>query len=307
MSQTTPELGPHRPVGNISMAPVDYESLLSAPTLGPAGVVDDPQGGVEAIGAIHLESSKAPTAPDVVLPDIGRASFGHPGLDLETVHGTDQRRRVQPTNLYPWSASASLLITARDGSQWAGTGWFISSRTLVTAGHCVFITNSGVPGRDGFVRGIEVMPGRDGVSLPFGAVTSTEFWTVQGWADGGDENYDYGAIVIPTPVGDTTGTLGFGVLNDPELDGAVVNVAGYPGDKPPGTLWFDAHLVARTGPTKVHYDIDTAGGQSGAAVYVINPDRRRIAVAIHAYGGASTNSGTRISAAVFRNLTAWKA
>jgi glutamyl endopeptidase len=85
----------------------------------------------------------------------------------------------------------------------------------------------------------------------------------------------------------------------------VLNIAGYPGDKAAGTLWFDSHRVARTGPTKVHYDIDTAGGQDGATVYLIDDDRR-IAVAIHAYGGASTNSGTRISPPVFRNLTAWK-
>jgi glutamyl endopeptidase len=230
-----------------------------------------------------------------------------PGLVLETVHGSDQRTRVQPTNVYPWSSIASLLITARDGSQWLGTAWFVSPRTLITAGHCVYITNSGISGRNGFVRTIEVMPGRNQTTLPFGAVTSSEFWTVQGWIGQGDENFDYGAIVIPTPLGDTVGTIGFGVFNDDELAGAALNIAGYPGDKAPGTLWFDSHLVARTGPTKVHYDIDTAGGQSGAAAYVVDPQDSRIAVAIHAYGGATTNSGTRISAPVFRNLTDWKA
>ena len=306
MSQPTVHPDPHHPVTNLTATPVEHESLLSAPSAGTVEQVADPLDGVEAIGALHTESSAETTAPDVVLPDIGRASFADPGLNLETVHGTDTRRRVQPTDVYPWSATASLLITARDGSQWVGTGWFISPRTLVTAGHCVYITNSGVPGRDGFVRSIEVMPGRNATTLPFGAVTSTEFWTVQGWIDGGDENFDYGAIIVPTPLGETVGTFGFGVLSDDELDGAVLNIGGYPGDKPPGTFWFDSHLVARTGPTKVHYDIDTAGGQSGAAAYVINDDSTRIAVAVHAYGGATTNSGTRISPPVFRNLTDWK-
>ena len=307
MSQPTVNPDPHHPVSNLAGVPVAHEPLLSAPTLGQVATVSDPQDGVEAIGALRTESSVEPTAPDVVLPDIGRASFADPGLDLETVHGTDTRARVQPTDGYPWSASASLMITARDGSQWVGTAWFISPRTLVTAGHCVYITNSEVARRDGFVRSIEVMPGRNGTTLPFGSVTSSEFWTVQGWIDGGDENYDYGAIILPAPVGDTVGTFGYGVRSDDELDGALLNIAGYPGDKPPGTLWFDSHLVARTGPTKVHYDIDTAGGQSGAAAYVIDEDDRRIAVAIHAYGGATTNSGTRITPPVFRNLTDWKA
>ena len=57
---------------------------------------------------------------------------------------------------------------------------------------------------------------------------------------------------------------------------------------------------------KVFYDIDTFGGQSGSAVYrIINGGR--YGVAIHAYGGAVTNSGTRIITAVYNNMVAWKA
>jgi V8-like Glu-specific endopeptidase len=56
----------------------------------------------------------------------------------------------------------------------------------------------------------------------------------------------------------------------------------------------------------VYYDIDTAGGQSGSAVYrIING--ARFAVAVHAYGGATTNSGTRIVTPVYNNMVAWKA
>jgi len=56
----------------------------------------------------------------------------------------------------------------------------------------------------------------------------------------------------------------------------------------------------------VFYDIDTAGGQSGSAVYrIING--ARYAFAIHAYGGATTNSGTRIVSAVYNNMVSWKA
>jgi glutamyl endopeptidase len=197
-----------------------------------------------------------------------------------------------------------LLITARDGSQWIGTGWFISNRTLITAGHCVYIKNSGLPNRDGWVKTIQVMPGRNGAQLPFGSVTSSRFWTVKGWADSGDDNYDYAAIIIPTDLGKTVGTIGFGSYRDPELVGSVANVTGYPGDKDSGTLWYDSKGIASVTPTKVYYDIDTAGGQSGACVYVIK-NKQRIAVAVHAYGGPVTNSGTRISPPVYQNLNNW--
>jgi glutamyl endopeptidase len=296
----------HAPVTNIALEESPArERLLSLPMLGQADPVEPTAEGTEAVaGPVRLESAIEVTAPDVVLPDVGAASFPS-DVQLETVHGADDRVPITETHRYPWSATSSLLITARDGSQWIGTGWFISPRTIVTAGHCVYISNSSIPARNGWVLSIQVMPGRNGTELPYGSVTATQFWTVRGWAEKGDENYDYAALIIPTAVGETVGTLGFGIYGDEDLTGRVVNIAGYPGDKPAGTMWYDARTIASTNPSKVYYDIDTAGGQSGAAVYLIE-DGQRIAVAVHAYGGAVTNSGTRVSAPVFKNLSAWK-
>jgi len=246
------------------------------------------------------------TAPNTSrLRDIAEASFGQPA-QLETVHGADDRVKITTTSSYPWRVHASLLITAADNSQWIGTGWFIGPHTLMTAGHVVYIKNSGVPGRDGWVKKIVVMPGRNGNTLPYGSVASQSFRSVTGWTNNGDQNYDYGAILIPTELGNTVGWFGFGVYNDATLTGSVVNISGYPGDKPTGTQWYDARRVDSVGARKVYYDIDTAGGQSGSAVYRIISEGR-YGVAIHAYGGATTNSGTRIVTAVFNNMVNWKA
>jgi V8-like Glu-specific endopeptidase len=302
--------GLHAPVSNVvTEAARMGPEMVSPPMVGEAeGVLEPRQSGVEMLRSeMALEMAQPVTAPDTKgLADIGAASFANPKMLLETVHGTDQRIRVTETSKYPFRVNASLLITARDGSQWVGTAWFISPRTLITAGHCVYIKGSGSPARDGWVKSIQVMPGRNEQQLPYGSVTSTHFWTVRGWADSGDENYDYGAIVLPTEMGNVVGTLGFAVYRDVDLQGAVANVTGYPGDKPSGTLWYDSKAIAAVNPSKVYYDIDTAGGQSGAAVYIVK-DGQRIAVAVHAYGGPTTNSGTRISAPVFANLTNWKA
>lgn len=257
--------------------------------------------------ASAAEIAEVFTAPDTSgLRDIGEASFGAPLPVPTVVHGPDDRVQITATAIYPWRVHASLLITARDGSGWIGTGWFIGPHTLMTAGHVVFIKNSGVPGRDGWVRSIQVMPGRNGSALPYGSVTSTNFRSVKGWTVNGDETYDYGAILIPSNLGNTVGWFGFGAFSDAELTGSVANISGYPGDKPSGTQWYDAHRVASVGPRKVYYDIDTAGGQSGSAVYRIQSGGR-YGVAIHAYGGAVTNSGTRITTPVFNNMLAWKA
>ncbi|MGP4043969.1 trypsin-like serine peptidase [Streptomyces sp. 2A115] len=176
----------------------------------------------------------------------------------------------------------------------------------MTAGHVLYIKDSGVPGRDGRVKSIQVMPGRNGTTPPFDSVTSTNCRSVLGWTNSGDENYDYGAIVIPTELGSITGWFGFGAWPDADLLKTTGNIAGYPGDKPPSTLWYDSRGISAVNPLKVHIDIDTAGGQSGSAVYrIINGSR--YAFAVHAYGGATTNSGTRITTQVYDNLVAWKA
>ena len=226
--------------------PISTKSLIKPSTLGRGTVAPTGNDGLESVEGYRRVYATGPTPesvsaapapsqwvpPTKMLPDVGEASFGPPPPQPETVHGPDDRIQINNTNEYPWSAIASLLITARDNSTWIGTGWFVSPRTLITAGHCVYIKNSSVPGRDGWVRSIQVMAGRNGESLPFDVVTSTVFKSVPGWTESGDENFDYGAIILPVPLGETVGVFGTAVYPDADLEQSVVNVSGYPGDKP---------------------------------------------------------------------------
>lgn len=308
MAETTPT-GLHTPVTNQPTTEATATEEIVSP--GDSGYGDAVEIAVDSeeepilSGEVTLESAVSFAAPDTSeLRDIGEASFGPPAM-LEAVIGTDERVRITETTKLPWRLNASLLITAADNSQWIGTAWFISPRTLVTAGHCVYIKHSGVQGRDGFVKKIQVLPGRDGSAVPFGGLTATEFWTVKGWAENGLETFDYGAIVLPAPFPQNLGHYAFGVFPDTTLLQSVANISGYPGDKPSGTQWYDKRKIASLKPEKVFYSADTAGGQSGACVYIIRASKR-VGVAIHAYGGATANSGTRISAEVFANLNSWK-
>jgi glutamyl endopeptidase len=307
MTDSPSSVNPHE---SVSSEPEEFDTPLEEgphedPSEGEAGEVESAAGDAEEVARPEsLAASAVEMAPDTSrLDDVAVASFGP---TAEAILGADDRVQIHNTAAYPWRANASLLITAADGSSWIGTGWFISPRTLITAGHCVFIKNSGVPGRDGWARSIRVMPGRNGSTLPYGSVTSSSFRSVTAWTGSGNHNYDYGAIILPTPLGSTTGWYGFGVYGDTQLFGSTVNISGYPGDKPAGTQWYHANRVSAVNSTKVYYTVDTMGGQSGSAVYrIINGGR--YAVAVHAYGGAVSNHGTRINSAVFNNLNAWKA
>lgn len=306
---TSTEAGfdPHAPVSSVvGEEDVLEKDLVSAPPVEGAAEVDPgaPQEGLEAVAATQ------PPRPELLqdlrgLRPIGEASYG-PVEVARSVFPPDTRVQIQNAHQYPWSAHASLLITARDGSRWIGTAWFIGPHTLATAGHVVFIKNSGVPGRDGWVSSIEVSPGRNGSSFPFGTVRATSFRSVKGWTENGNPEYDYGAIILSTNLGSRTGTFGFGAYTDATLTGSSANISGYPGDKPTGTQWYDSNRVESVGPRKVYYKTDTAGGQSGSAVYRIE-NGGRYGMAVHAYGGGSSNSGTRITKAVFDNFNAWRA
>ncbi|MEU8545473.1 trypsin-like serine peptidase [Streptomyces roseoverticillatus] len=301
---------PHTPVSSeppAGLLPADGQAVFQAPGTGEGGE-PAPGGGAGTEPVEGYELPEAPEAADAFggpLPDIGEASFGPP-TGPETVHGPDDRVQITTTGVYPWRVHCFLEITAADGSAWLGTGWFIGPHTIATAGHVVFIKNSGVPGRDGWVRSIKVWPGRNGGTAPYGPVVSTNFRSVTGWTGSGDENYDYGAIILSTDLGAQTGWFGFGVWSDADLLQVTGNIAGYPADKPYATLWYDARRIDSVGPRKVYYDIDTFGGQSGSSVYrIIGNDRYGIAV--HTYGGARVNSGTRITTPVYNNFVAWKA
>ncbi|MEU7811079.1 trypsin-like peptidase domain-containing protein [Pseudonocardia sp. NPDC049154] len=304
--------GPHTPVSNQSEVADEVDEELTVPSSAGVDAYQAAAGtGIEDVPghrpvALSDDLEIAFSLPISHLTDIGEASFGPPPPPEETVHGPDDRTQITNTGVYPWRAIASLLITAADNSMWIGTGWFVGPHTLLTAGHVVHIKNSGVPGRDGWVKSIQVMAGRNGTSLPYGTLTSSSFRSVTGWTGSGDQNFDYGAIILNTDLGSTVGWFGYQVLNDADLTASTVNIAGYPGDKPAGTMWFQANKVASVGPRKVFYDIDTAGGQSGAPVWrLVNGSR--YGVAVHAYGGQTTNSGTRVTSPVATNIANWKA
>lgn len=275
---------------------------------------DETRDGVEAVAeappplreaAARAGDGDAP-APDLTgLVDVAYAGTIPPSG--ESVIGTDDRVRISPADRFPWRVHSALRITAADGSRWIGTAFFVSPRVLVTAGHCVFI-HSPDPDRHGWVRSIDVMPGRDGDDLPHGTATSTRFYSVRGWATDRDDEYDYGAIVLGEPLGARTGWLGFGAYSDATLTASVGNLSGYPGDRGNGTQqWYMARRIHSVSTRKLFYEIDTAGGQSGSAVYRIR-DGRRYAVGVHAYGVGQhpRNSATRITRPAFDNIVDWK-
>ena len=284
---------------------------------------DEPSAETATVGELELthmpESVQLETAtadlPERMILDAYYADYTDPAVQTlvrqqqlaetvpEVIIGKDDRVRVRQTNRYPWAAICSLRITARNGSVWTGTGWLIGKRTVVTAGHCVYIHSAG-----GWAREIEVIPGRNGTARPFGSVKATSFRSVVGWTKKRRSSHDYGAIILPKDVGSKTGYFGYAAYSDNTLKSMMVNLSGYPGDKRgrlEGTQWWHARRITRVSSRNVYYNIDTMGGQSGAPVWQLKKGKR-YGVAIHATGSKTGNGATRITKPVFKNLKRWK-
>jgi V8-like Glu-specific endopeptidase len=233
------------------------------------------------------------------LPECGAENYEAP----ESVCGRDDRVRIRTTTRLPWRWSCQLIITARNGRRGRCTGWLIGPRTAVTAGHCVYSHAAG-----GWARSIEVIPGMDSSRRPFGSMVGTSFRSVRGWTSSRNAKYDYGAIILPRCNFKNLGYFGFASLPSSALRNLVVNNAGYAGDKPFGTLWFNAGRIRSVTSRRLYYMIDTYGGHSGSCVWLlrrIGGRTQRYGLGIHGYGGCP-NKAVRIVKPVFDNLKRWK-
>jgi len=224
------------------------------------------------------------------------------------VIGQDERIRVRNTQEYPFRAIAWLLITFSGNVQYSCSGWFAGPQTVVTAGHCLY--EHGL----GWATSVGVYPGRSRNSTPFGGeiAYTSQLRSVAGWVDAANHRYDYGAIILKNSWKETVGYFGFYHPSKSELQNRDAALYGYPADKPEGTQWGMTGTIQGMTRSKLFYDADTFGGQSGSAVWYRYRARcNPCAVGVHGYGTgfspyADFNSGVRISRQVFNNLYQWR-
>lgn len=232
------------------------------------------------------------------------------GVGIETIIGTDDRVKVDPTTTFPARAVGLITFTQGTGN-FTCTGWLIGKNTVATAGHCVHSGgSSGI-----WSTSVKFFPGRNGTSSPFGSCGAKSLHSVTGWTNDNDERFDYGVIKLDCNKGNTVGWFGFW-WQAASLTGLKSTINGYPGDKP-SEQWQSTDQVRVTETRQVFYKNDTVGGMSGGPVYQNRPKGSKFckgncSMAIHAYGlhglapHSDHNHGTRITQEVFNNLVQWK-
>jgi len=252
---------------------------------------------------VILEASADDVSSSEIVRDAADASFGNTAI-LEVIIGNDDRVRLEAglNRTNPWRQICALRIRAATGKLFVGTGWFIGPQVLATAGHCVFLQNEG-----GWPTSIDVIPARSGAEEPYGRITSTRFASVDGWVDTKGRDFDYGVIFLDAPdVGTKVGNFQVEAELDSELGGAIGRISGYPADRDQAQFqYFHERVLREITATRLLYDIDTFGGQSGSPVWRQVEGSPPTAIGIHTTGDATGNSGTRISDPVLDNLILW--
>ncbi len=239
------------------------------------------------------EAAAGPGGPDPsdkVMPefreafaDLGRrlqsraAGTGdEPDVQERILLGKDDRRRISDTSKPPFQAICYLSIVTDRGKTIRGTGWLAGPQLVVTAGHCVYRRDEGQ-----FVRSITVSPGLNASTSQAPpqkvarSASRNPFRTIRKYADPSTAasripDYDFGAILLDRPF-PGIGYFGYDAYSDGQLDGLVVNVVGYPGERNPPTMWGHALPMLAPSARRLIYQIDTTPGQSGSEVYDFVP------------------------------------
>ncbi|MFH1118899.1 MAG: T9SS type A sorting domain-containing protein [Bacteroidota bacterium] len=170
---------------------------------------------------------------------------------------------VSNTTIYPYSTSVKLFMKWGE-NYYMGTGVLIGPKTVLTAGHCIYNHTT-----KKWADQIEVVPGYYNGSKPFGSTYASTLRTFNGWASNGYEGWDIGVITVSQPIGNKTGSLGFGCDSDDFYKYNTFYASGFPGEAPyNGELMYKQHGEFDNAYTDiVSFNRDSYGGQSGSGYF----------------------------------------
>jgi glutamyl endopeptidase len=230
-----------------------------------------------------------------------------PGAEYAVIGPTDDRFHIPArdaphpgTRRFPYNTICLLEMTASNGDKFTGTGTLITPRVVVTAKHCLmnFPHGSGPPScRRGRARapwftGVRVTPGIGGLrsdgrrldrpAAPQSILAGPSRFRAL-------DDLDLGVIVLPRPfTALSRGPMRFMMLQPrgATRTATLLTVAGFPCDKPFGTMWGHSGRIPLRSVLRDHltYTIDTCPGHSGSPVWLLGNDGIRLLLGVHTSG-----------------------
>lgn len=282
----------YRSVGNTVFA--EHENTFNRTTFA-SGISSSPTIPFEGLLSKNIEEGTNDTHKKKLF-STGKSMIDKAAFAMEFVHGHDDREEIVKTN-YPYNIICLLSIQSkyyRDALQ--GTGFFISKRCVLTAGHCVFDKDTQT-----WMDSITVIPGANSSIYPFGQSVSQKYRSVEGWVNDLNSNFDYGAIILndDSLYNQIKAHMGFQVSDRMTS----LEIAGYPRDK--GKVPHMARgKINDKSPYRFFYNIDTESGNSGSPIFHYDENDIR-AIGIHTTGEYPENYGIRFRPELLDRLNEW--
>jgi V8-like Glu-specific endopeptidase len=222
----------------------------------------------------------------------------------------------------PFSAIAHIVseFGATAGRE-QGTGFLIEPGIALTAAHVLHSPTSGPASRIAFTLGCRVEGIAFGPNPRYSMSIDAARWRIpEAWSEGNfGEEVDYAAIFLPD--GHGTEACGHLILDNVQAEfldkranyeTTTLLVAGFPYDKPYGSLWFARGTLRSVGERVIRHLVDTTRGQSGSPLFAVGLERATgqkipIVFGIHSRAGfGNFNIARRIDAGLLRDLKRWK-
>ncbi len=214
---------------------------------------------------------------------------------MRVIPGEDGRKQIRNTTSWPYSIHAHLhMILGRE--PYGGSGVIVGPHHLLTCGHNVYNFDT-----KSFFQEISVYPALNGNVAPFNKVKVVKAYIFRRWQDQGDQRFDIALLLLDQSIGNYTGWGGLLSAPDARIYQENVDITGYPADKGFNQMWTMCDRVRTVKAEEFEYEIDTAGAQSGSAIWINQQDMPMV-LGVHTLGDYIMNSGVRLSEEKFKKL-----